>query len=188
MNNVNLGLNLQLNVLLELLLDTTKQYMEAFQLDPNEIDMSITMMEKYKAFRQVSAYYMNAQNKCVSYVIFNFDWNTYSLKYDTKDPDVLETRRQAQFATPANILREACNVIQNRVNAIKDKRNVTSIKMLFQYSDEVLKNSNLLEKVRTEAGLQPFTGKIEYSNEMNGLKTNIVPSITEDILSMDFTI
>ena len=186
MNELNLNLDLNLELSLTILLDTTKAYMEAFEITPSNMDISLDMLKKYQAFERITAYYMDTNNECVSFVTFNFDWDRYELIYRTEDPDLILTRKSIVSQTPKQILEDACKVIKKRVTEIREERKVTKIKMVYTYSDKVWNDKKILEKVREEANLSPCTTKIKFSSKMNGIDTKIVSSLTEKTLSVDY--
>lgn len=184
----NLGLDLNIELLLNVLLDTTKVYMEAFSISTDSIDITLEMLKKYQAFEQVTAYYMDSKDECVSYATFSFDWNKYELIYNTDDPDVILSRKSIISQTPKQILADASNIIKARVSEIKTERDVKYIKMVYSYTDKVWRNKTLLEKIRKEAGLTPLEKKIEFSPKIKGIDTKIVSSLTEKTLSINYTV
>lgn len=182
-----LGLDLELEVLLDILDKTTREYMEAFEIDSHDIDLSCDILKKYQAFEKIVAFYMNGKDECISFVIFNFDWNKYELVYQSDDPDIILNRKSILTLTPKQILEDACKVIKERIKKIKDSRSFSYIKMVYYYSDKVWQNKELLEKIRRELNLVPFDkNSIVYSEKMKGYKTTIDSSITENTLSIDF--
>ena len=186
MNDLDIGFDLDLNLelLLNILIDTTREYMEAFQITPKSIQMVLSMLEKHKAFKEITAYYMDDKNECVSFVSFTIDWKKYELQCKDDDPDIILNRKSISNQTPKQILESACKIINERVNEIKKERGVTNIKMVFTYSDKIAKDKDLMEQINKEANLVPHTGEIRKSNKINSVQTKIVSSITEKTLSI----
>lgn len=185
-NDIELDLNLELDLLLDILDKTTRAYMEAFKLRPESIEISSEMIKKYQAFEAITAYYMNDCDECVSYVSFAFDWDKYGLVYNTDEPDILINRKSLLTQTPKKILEDACNIIKERVEKIRETRRVKYIKMVYTYTNKVWQDKELLEKIRKEANLSPQTSTIKFSPEIKGIDTQISSSLTEKTLSIDF--
>ena len=182
-----IGLDLDLEILLDILDKTTREYMAAFEIDNHDIELSCEMLKKYQAFEKIVAFYMNSNDECISFVIFNFDWKNYELVYQSDDPDIVLSRKSIISLTPKQILEDACKVIKKRITSIKSTRGFSYIKMVYYYSDKVWQNKELLEKIRRELNLVPFDkNSITYSERMKGYKTTIDSSITEHTLSIDF--
>lgn len=184
-----LDINLNIDVLLNNLIKTTEEYMTAFEIKSDSIQLSCEMLKKHQAFRQITAYYMDNKEECISFVIFSFDWNKYELIYQSDDPDVIIKRKSIAAQTPKQILEDACNVIKERIKKIKKDRDYKYLKMVYTYTDMVWNNKELLAKIRKEANLVPFDKKsIKYSDKIKGYATTIESSITENTLSIDFVV
>lgn len=189
MSLIGLENELEVEVLLNILEATTREYMKAFELEDDNIELNCEMIKKYQAFDRITAYYMDIDDECISFVMFNFDWDKYELLYQSDDPDIMMNRKSIITMTPKQILENACSVIEKRVEKIKDERNYKYIKMVYTYSDKVFNDIKLLEKVRKEANLVPFDKKsLKFSRKIDNYKTIIESSLTENTLSIDFVI
>lgn len=184
--NSELDIDLNLELLLNILLHTTQAYMEAFDIDQSDIDLSINLLEKYQAFKEMTAYYMDENEECVSYVTFKFDWDKYELQCNTEDPDIVMNRKYIIDRTPKQILMDACNVIKERVATIKKERGVTRIRLIYSYSDKVRQDNQLLKKVRSEGNLVPFKEKMKFSKKIHSIGTRILSSLTENTLTIEY--
>ena len=184
--DLDLNLNLNLELLLNVLLQTTRAYMEVFDIIQSDIDLSINLLEKYQAFKEIAVYYMDKADECVSYVVFKFDWDKYELQYKTEDPDIIMNRKYIIDRTPKQILTDACNIIKERVSTIKREREVTHIRLIYTYSDKVRKDKQLLKRVRSEGNLVPFKEEIKLSEKINSIGTRIISSLTENTLTIDY--
>ena len=182
-----LKLTINIEVLLNILLDTTRAYMEAFEIPSSSIDLGCNLIEKYQAFDQISALYLDSSDKVIAFVSFKFDWESYKINVDSDDPDVLVNRKSIVGMTPKKILHDACEVIQKRVTEIKNERGYCGVKLLYYYSAKVRNDKELLQKIRTEAHLTPFDVRtLKYSQQLEGYQTSIESSTAEGVLSMDF--
>jgi len=188
-NTVGLGVSLEVGLLLELLDRTTKAYMKAFDVAQKDIEKISEMQKKYQAFEKVTVYYFDEVNEVVSYTIFTFDWEKYSVIYDSDDPDLVIKRKNTIAQTPERITADACSAIKTKIDSIKTNRNVKSISLIYTYSDNVYNNKELLDKVRKEANLGPHDPKsLKYSSKMRGTKIEIVPSTAEGTLAMNLVL
>ena len=187
MSEIGLENELEVEVLLNILEATTREYMKAFGLKNDNIELNCEMIKKYQAFDRISAYYMDSKDECISFVMFNFDWKRYELICKSDDPEIAMRRKSISAMTPKQILEDACTIIKKRVEKIKSERDYQYIRMVYTYSDKVFNNKKLLEKVRKEANLVPFDKEsLKFSKKIDNYKTLIESSLTEKTLSIDF--
>lgn len=193
MNTDNLQMDLQLDldldilILLNILDKTTRKYMEAFELKSDDIELCSEVLRNYQGFKKITAYYMNDKDECISFVIFSFDWEQYKLVYQTDDPDIIMNRKLIMSASPEQILKDACDTIKKKVNILKKERNYKYTRMVYTYADEIRNNKQIIDEIRKKGKLVPFKkDSINYSKEMEGYKTLIESSITENTLTIDF--
>lgn len=184
----NLDLDLNLEVLLSILLDTAQTYMEAFELDEESINLSISILKKYQAFKKITIYYFDAKNECVSFASFNFDWEQYKLNCTCDDPDIIINRKTIVSQTPKQILEEASTIIKKNVSDMKKERGVTRTRIVYTYSDALAIDNTLREKIREEGGFIPFTDNIIYSKKLDGIAVQVVSSLTENTLSINYVL
>ena len=187
MNTLDIGLEVE--PLLDILDKTIDEYMKAFEIAQESITLSRKIQKEYQAFEKITAFYMDSQDTCISFVTFSFDWQKYKMIYKSDDPDVIISREETLSMTPKKILEDACTVITKRVQAIKAERDFKYVKMVYTYTDEVWKNKELLAKIREEAHLGPFNiNSIRYSDQLQGYQTTIKSSLSENTLAIDFVV
>jgi hypothetical protein len=186
-NMSGLNIDIEIELLLDILLKTTRTYMEAFEIPSDDIDMSCDMIKKYQAFRKIVALYLDSSDEVIAFVSFNYDWINYKVNLASNDPDVLIARKSILGMTPKRILEEACDVIKQKVHDIKSEREYCKLRLVYYYSDEVSNNAAILQKIRSEAGLVPFDLKtLKYSKKLEGYQTSISSSVAEKTLAIDF--
>lgn len=185
--DVQLDIDINILVLLDILNKTTKKYMNAFEINSFDIELCSEVQIQYQGFKKITAYYMNNNDECISFVTFSFDWEKYKLVYQTDDPDIIMTRNSIVAASPEQILTDACNIINNKIKTLKEERNYKYTRMVYTCSDEIRNNKQIIAEIRKKANFVPFDkNTIKYSQEMEGYKTLIESSITENTLSIDF--
>lgn len=186
-NDLNLELDLDINIsiLLNILDKTTRKYMDAFEVGTAEIDFCSEVLVRYQGFKKITVYYMNDKGECISYVAFSFDWEKYRLTYQTNDPDVLIKRKTIVSASPEQILNDACEIINQKIKALKAERNFKYTRIAYTYADKISELEKI--EIRKKGKLVPFNkNSIKYSKEMYGYITQIESSITENTLEIAF--
>ena len=161
--------------------------MKAFEFTESSMKIIESVLSKYKAFEKVTAYYMDADNKCISFVNICFDWDNYSIKTVESDAEIVNKRKTIISQTPRKILEEACKVIKQRVKSIKDERGFAQTWVVFTYTRQGSQDQDAMNYIKENTNLTPFdSNSIVYSEKMRGTVTEIIPSITESSLIIKY--
>lgn len=180
-------LDVNIEVALKILIETTLEYMKAFEFTESSMKIIESVLSKYKAFEKVTAYYMDADNKCISFVNICFDWDNYSIKTVESDAEIVNKRKTIISQTPRKILEEACKVIKQRVKSIKDERGFAQTWVVFTYTRQGSQDQDAMNYIKENTNLTPFdSNSIVYSEKMRGTVTEIIPSITESSLIIKY--
>jgi hypothetical protein len=185
---VDVGINIDIELSLRILLDTAEVYMRAFDFSEDTVKNILDMQQKYQAFNQVTCYYFDGSNECIAYVDFRFDWKQYKVICISDDPDVIRPRENIVGATPKKILEDVSNVIKKKLASIKAQRNYTKMSCRYFWSSEI--SSGDKEIVRNRLNLVPIGSddKIKFSDKMHIIAIPLDTSLTEQTLAVEFVL
>jgi len=103
MSELNIDINIEIS--LNILVQTACAYMEAFEFPTDSIVLDCEMIKKYKAFKKIVVFYLDSKQEVIGYASLNFDWDNYKVNLNNDDPNVLLERKQIVAMTPKQFCR-----------------------------------------------------------------------------------